>query len=260
MKVELVNYTKDAAELMIYSKKVRLSREPISFEEVYNMDPEQKKKELSYIFGSIGSTLEFVDYTFLLGGVSRAFTHQLVRHRVGTSFAQQSLRTVDAGNFDYLITGNIKHDLELREEYDDAMFNIKQAYKFLVGNGALPQDARGLLPTNILTNILFKVNLRSLSNIINVRLCFKTQGEFQDVAKRMREQVLIVHPWAEPALKVHCAQYGTCLFPGYKECPVKKEINFPNENPASWDQQNLSFIEEAWSKIDYEAKPKGEGR
>ncbi len=219
MKVSLIQYTQDARELLIFSKKTRLMNDVSDYQKIKDMTDIQKEEELEYVFGSIGSSWEFVDYVFLIEDVTRAFTHQLVRHRVGTSFAQQSLRTVNVADFKYLTTGKCK----LLPEYDIGMREIKKAYQRCIHFGAQPQDARGLLPTNILTNILFKANLRILSGIMNVRLCYKTQGEFQQVAKAIRDEVLKVHPWFESILRVHCGQYCTCIFPNFKECPIKRK-------------------------------------
>lgn len=250
MKVSLIQYTKDARELLIFSKKTRLMRHVDDYVDVYRMTDLQKEEALKYVFGTIGSSLEFVDYTFLIEGVTRAFTHQLVRHRVGTSFAQQSLRTVNAGDFEYLATGECGYGAA-KNLYSLAMDKIKYYYKYCIDAGAKPQDARGLLPTNILTNILFKANLRTLSGIMNVRLCYKTQGEFQDVAKAMRDEILKVHPWFEPVLRVHCGQYYNCIFPNYKECPVQEVL--PKPHGSLKDE-----IMERWNHCQQEVQGKEE--
>ena len=247
MRVDLIYYPADAARLLVFSKKTRLLRSVADYQAVLDMPQEQLSAELDYVFKTIGSSLEFVDYVFLISGVTRAFTHQLVRHRVGVAYAQQSQRTVDVSDsFDYLATGLCK-DLP---QYHSAMAAIKQAYAACIDSGAHPQDARGLLPTNTLTNILFKVNLRTLSHIMNVRLCFKTQGEFQSVADAMRSAILSVHPWAEPVLRVHCAQYGNCIFPGFEQCPVRPALSVNNLHSIndlwkkSWDIVNTPMTED----------------
>ena len=172
MDVKLVNYTSDALELLIFSKQTRLLTESAELDDIKKLSEKEKLKELQYIKGTINSSWEFVDYVFLIIGVSRAFTHQLVRHRVGVSFAQEAQRVIDASEFEYLAANTCK-DLE---EYHKGMEAIRDNYKACLGKGANIQDARGLLPTNILTNILFKVNLRALSTIMNIRLCYKAQG------------------------------------------------------------------------------------
>lgn len=247
MKVTLVSFTNDADSLLIFSKKTRLNMSPAGLEEIKAMSDEQKAEELRYVFGTIGSSWEFVDYVFLIEGVSRAFTHQLVRHRVGVSFAQQAMRVVDVSDgFDYIETGKCKGN----KVYKDTMGLIRDQYAALVRQGVDVQDARGVLPTNISTNILFKVNLRALSGLLNERLCFKAQGEFQEVARAMRSETIKVHPWAEPVLQVNCVQYGVCKFPNFKECPLRTSGLVKDFDSAA--------IKKAWEGITLEVQPKGE--
>ena len=249
--VDLIQSTPNAAELLIFSKKTRLSMTPKGFDDIVNMTDERKAEELKYVFGTIGSSWEFVDYVFLISGVTRAFTHQLVRHRVGVSFAQQTMRAVDmSAGFDWMASGACSEG-ETFERYSTIMKDIAFQYSEMVSAGAAPQDARGILPTNILTTILVKINLRSLSALLNTRLCYKAQGEFQTVAKEMRHCVLGVHPWAEPVLRVHCAQYGSCAFPGYADCPMKNL--FPK---LKADNEQLGKMARAHDAMQHEAKPK----
>lgn len=244
MKVELVSYTDKAKELLIFSKKTRITMSGKAFADVLSMPDYKKDKELEYVFGTIGSSWEFVDYTFLITGVTRAFTHQLVRHRVGVSFAQQAQRVVDMSEFEYLATGACEYDAD----YHFVMNRIKEGYARMIERGINAQDARGILPTNILTNILMKVNLRSLSGMLNVRLCFKAQGEFQHVAREMQKAALEVHPWAEPVLQAHCCQHGNCLFPNFKECPIRPQL----------PEADLRAIRNAWSHTKFELQSEEE--
>jgi flavin-dependent thymidylate synthase len=244
MKVSLIAATPDALDVLIFTKNTRLTMHASGFDEVKAWPMEKKLSELEYMKNTIGSSFEFIDYVFMVEGVSRAFTHQLVRHRVGTSFAQQSQRTVDMSGFDF-ITGPTVDLQDVLEAFNDdvpasnmpmldykagrgrlyraAMGSINSYYQQLVRMGAAVDDARGLLPTNIATNIVFKGNLRTLAEMGLKRLCTKTQGEFQKVFKAMRAEVLRVHPWLEGHIEVHCAKYGTCMFPTFpnEKCKVK---------------------------------------
>src|SRR4030042_3232015 len=222
MKVTLIDHTKDADSLLIFSKKTRLNMSPDDYENIKALPQAEKEKELDYVFGTIGSSWEFVDYVFMIQGVTRAFTHQLVRHRVGVSFAQQAQRVVDMSEFEYLSTGTINASEPLYKLYEYGMKQISEIYSELVKKGAAPEDARGILPTNVLTNIMMKINLRALSGLLNIRLCEKAQGEFQSVARQMRNEVLIVHPWTERILRVHCEQDVNCIFPNYDRCSKKQ--------------------------------------
>jgi len=206
--VHLLSYTPDALNLLLKTKGTRLAHteDPASW-------PESKKQEhLAYMRDTIKSSWEFVDYTFKFEGVTRAFTHQLVRTRSG-SYAQESQRTVDVRDHEVVIPS-------LPDEFAEGVFDSAasaalDAYGLLLDRGVPAQDARGVLPTNTTTSIIAKFNLRTLSEMAKVRLCTRTQGEYQKAFRQMRQLVVSVHPWAAEFIEVHCVATGTCAFPRY---------------------------------------------
>ena len=179
MKIQLVNYTQDAKNLLLFTKNTRLMNEEGAYEEIENWTEDKKQDELDYMLQTIKSSWEFIDYTFEIRDVTRAFTHQFVRTRQG-SYAQQSQRTVDMSGFDYYTPPRIEADSE--------------------ATGVPAEDARGVLPTNIYTNIVAKFSLRTLHEMAKSRLSPRAQGEYQEVFKLMVKAVVKVHPWAEPFL------------------------------------------------------------
>jgi flavin-dependent thymidylate synthase len=293
MNITLLHHNPDALDLLLFTKQTRLAMSPGLMDDIRAWPQERKLKELDYMLGTIQSSWEFCDYVFLIDGVSRAFTHQLVRTRQG-SYAQQSQRTVDMEGFDYVVTGEVSLDGKphlcrtgipvsgswLAEVYEGVrdpvhadnwnhvtMRAINFGYAKMRELGVPPQDARGVLPTNVATNIVGKFNLRTLADMAKLRLCTRTQGEYQDVFREMRKLVIQVHPWAEPFLRVACAATGVCQFPNYMECPIKG----PTFNPDTgrrWDglthdEQGLPVqiatraqIQAAWETTRFEAIPK----
>lgn len=254
MKVTLLNVTNDPEAMLIFSKRTRLSMSPEGFNDLADEcgemmdslipDPEhmETSEELESVFKTIGSAWEFVDFIFLIQGVTRAFTHELVRHRAGVAYAQQSQRAVSFEHgFEWLDTGTAKDN----REYRVAMQKIGVLYNMLLDEGIAPQDARGILPTNILTNILFKVNLRSLSHICNVRLCFRAAGEFQDVVREMRRLVIEDYPWAHRILTVGCVMNSVCPWQNYEACPLKQK--FPELRGLS--DALKSAVEKEWEEM-----------
>lgn len=198
MKVKLVNYTQDAKDLLIFTKNTRLLNVEDAYQKIKDWPDDKKQKELDYMLQTIKSSWEFVDYTFEIRDVTRAFTHQFVRNRLG-SYAQQSQRTVDMGGFGYYTPPAILEEPRAKELYDDAMKEINQAYQSL--REYVPaEDARGILPTNIHTNIVAKFDLRNLHETAKSRLSPRAQGEHQEVFKLMIAEVVKVHPWAKPFL------------------------------------------------------------
>jgi flavin-dependent thymidylate synthase len=224
LEIQLLAYTQNADRMLVFSKRTRHMSGVTSWEELNKMDSNQFAAELDYALNSISSALEFVDYTFLIYGVTRGFTHQLVRHRVGVSFAQQSMRLATQEDFGYMIPDDIQKDSAMLENYIDCMEIINKNYSNMLGNGANPQDARGVLPTNILTNILMKINLRALVELLGVRLCIRTQGEFQEVAKRLQSEVVRVHPWSDRLFGPACLINGVCKYRNYEGCPISRKF------------------------------------
>lgn len=234
MKVTLISHTPDALELLLFTKNTRLAVSPTGLNDIKAWPEERKLAELDYMLGTIQSSWEFVEYTFVIEEVTRAFTHQAVRHRVGVSFAQQAMRVVNMEGFKYMRPGGTitstdeTVDQGPGDSYDIIMNDINVGYSELLAY-MNPQDARGVLPTNICTNIIWKINLRALHEMLAKRLCVKAQGEFQDVARAMRAAAVAVHPWAERFLRVGCAFSGVCIFPGVPvdQCHVKPHVFNP---------------------------------
>lgn len=278
MNVTLINHTHEARELLLFTKQTRLSMDAGLMQEIRNWPEDRKDRELKYMLGTIKSSWEFCDYVFSIDGVSRAFTHQFVRTRSG-HYAQQSQRTVDMSDFDYVTPEGIElaEDegfFEYSDCYKGAMKDVNDAYQHMLSIGANPQDARGILPTNICTNIIGKFNLRTLSEMARVRLCTRTQGEYQKVFREMRRLVCETHAWAEPFIRVACAADGVCCFPNYVECPIKGGVFNPDTGlrwdakaePADWsiyEQPDIpvrpltrSEIQVIWEGTHFEAVPK----
>ncbi len=143
---------------------------------------------------SIGhlSPVEHISFTFGIEGISRACSHQLVRHRVA-SYSQQSQRYVREEQFDFIIPPSIKQDTALIQEYKkfmaDAQENYTRALKRLEALGyrgeAGQQDARYLLPNAAETKIIVTMNARELLHFFRVRTCNRAQWEIRAMAERM---------------------------------------------------------------------------
>ena len=201
MKVELINATSDAVNLLLFTKNTRLMNDDDSYSKIVDWSDEKKQSELDYMLNTIRSSWEFIDYTFDVREVSRGFTHQFVRTRQA-SYAQQSQRTVDMGGFSYYTPDRFYEPENEHQKliYDQAMETINMHYQQLRELGIPAEDARGILPTNIHTNIVAKFNLRTLSEMAKSRLSPRAQGEYQEVFKLMVKEVVKIHPWADPFL------------------------------------------------------------
>lgn len=196
MKVTLLNYTQDAENLLIFTKSTRLSLTPNLLEEIRDWPHEKKMEELKYMANTVPSSWEMVDYTFLLEGVSRAYTHQQVRTRIA-SYAQQSMRVNDMSDFEYVYTDKNLENSFAMEEINAVLDRIKLGYRSLRDMGQAEEDARGILPTNIATNIICKFNMRTFCELAKSRMGGRTQKEYQRVINAMVDAVQRVHPWID---------------------------------------------------------------
>lgn len=207
MNVELIDHTGSghsawrAADLMIWTKRTRTEISPGGLSEIAAWPEERKLDELRYMAQTIPSSWEFCDYTFLISGVTRAFTHQLVRTRQA-SYAQQTMQILDLrGGWEARVGPSVAEDPKREAIWDTAIDVIAQTYDLLVTDGARIEDARGILPTNILTNIVCKMHLRTLCSLFRARRSARNTGEFPEVVAEMERAVLAAHPWADVFLR-----------------------------------------------------------
>ena len=206
MIVDLIDFTGKcssdpwyAAKLLVYTKNTRLEQGPDTYNKIFSMGEDELYRELNYISNTIRSSWEMVDFTFSIRQVTRAFTHQLVRTRTA-SYAQQAMRIADMGNFETLVPESVKK-FDGGSDWSDCMNKISNVYKFYQENGIPTQDCRGVLPTNVLTNIIMKVNLRTLADLVGKRDNLRAQGEYTDVVIEMERLAIDVWPWVRPFLK-----------------------------------------------------------
>lgn len=188
-----------AINLLLFTKNTRLTMNPDALQEVNMMDHDKKLEQLKYMANTIPSSWEFVDYTFAINGVTRGFTHQLVRTR-HASFAQQTMRVLDVSEgpgWDYGVGPTVEQSQWLQDIYRGSMDHAAKSYKALISSGAAIEDARGVLPTNILTNIIMKINMRTFVEMVRKRSSPRVQGEYRMVLEQLKEAVRAVHPWID---------------------------------------------------------------
>jgi thymidylate synthase (FAD) len=197
MRVELMEMTDNPIEI-IYSAAKQCYSSKFAFEIFEKSKTVEKSKKEEFIREIVKSghesVLEHVKFTFAIEGVSRALTHQLVRHRMA-SYSQQSQRYVNAEDFNYIIPPSIEKDEILRKEYIEVMENIKKVYGTLIkrykeigieGEKA-HQDARYILPNGVETKIVVTMNARELLHFFRVRCCSRAQWEIRNLAYKMLE-------------------------------------------------------------------------
>lgn len=181
--------------------------------EIYeSTDDEEKMLKLIERVVSSGhySTIEHIQVSFAISNVSRACTHQLVRHR-HMSFSQKSQRYVkEKGQFDYLIPPTIIRNEELKAKFESFMGEISKFYGELTEAGIPAEDARAVLPNATATSMVASLNLRELIHIANLRLCTRAQYEIRCMVKAMCEALVAEEPWLKSYLVPKCERLGFC--------------------------------------------------
>lgn len=130
------------------------------------------------------SILEHASATFRVSGASRAFTHQMVRHRLA-SFSQQSQRYVNENEFDYIVPPSIANNEEALEIYRDFIKYAQNTYKQLRNLSIKKEDARFVLPNAIESQIVISANFREWRHIFQLRLSKAAQWEIRQVCLQM---------------------------------------------------------------------------
>lgn len=190
--VELVSYTNDPIKAIESAAS-----------NCYNSTPTKGKIMRSCYKSGHHSVLEFAQFQFKISGISRACSHQLVRHRTG-SFAQQSQRYVKKDSFKYIVPSSVTAHEKYLNVYEALMQECQNAYNNLVGLGVPVEDARYVLPNACETVIDVSFDLRNLIHFCNERLCTRTQWELRQVAQKMADCVAEVESAFKEFLKPKC--------------------------------------------------------
>lgn len=236
---------------------------------VYDLS-EITDEERRWAWSELGKThidtpLEGVTLKFMIEGVTRSFTHQMVRQRVGAYFAQESLRfavkrgfaqemalppsIVDMSKYegDEHLTPSMQEAMSVYKTWQDTAETIEAAYNKLVDAGIPAEDARGLLPHATTTRILYTTNLRGLFAHAGNRLCTQAQFEWRAVFMEIIKSIakvdytfrgaygaeqdgwqwkLIARP-APHSFTPVCYRLGKCAFMGTidRACTIRERVN-----------------------------------
>jgi thymidylate synthase (FAD) len=171
-----------------------------------------------------GSTIEHIVFTFAISGVTRTLSHQLVRHRAGLAFDQQSQRYVNYKRPAYMVPGTIQDaPQELRERYVAEMDESLAFYSELLEAGVPGEDARFVMPNATRTNLVMTTNLRALIHMSGLRLCTMAQWEIRRLFQLIRHEVFGVSPFLGSFLAPKCVPLGYCDEDRNRDehCPIR---------------------------------------
>lgn len=178
MKVELLFITPDSERLIELAGRV-------AYQSFHRLK-EGSEKEFVRIIRRSGhhSVLEHAYATFRISGISRACSHQLVRHRL-CSFTQKSQRYVDEKDFSYVIPPSVEESEEAKKLFEEFMESARNTYVRLKELGIKNEDARYVLPNAAETEIVLTANFRELRHIISLRKDKSAQWEIRKLAHEM---------------------------------------------------------------------------
>jgi thymidylate synthase (FAD) len=189
--------------------------------------PIEKQRELigRVIESGHGSTIEHVEFTFGITGVSRTLSHQLVRHRIGVSFDQQSQRYVSykKGASTMLPASIAEAEPELRARYEAQVEDALGLYDEMLEAGIPGEDARFVFPNATRTNLVMTANLRALIHMSGLRLCTMAQWEIRRLFQLIRHEIFTVSPFLGSFLAPKCVALGYCDEAGNRDehCPIR---------------------------------------
>ncbi|MCL4534409.1 MAG: FAD-dependent thymidylate synthase [Bacteroidetes bacterium] len=209
MRVTLIQHTPEP-ELTIASA-ARLCYSPISATEIrQRLSPTQAQKLLNRVITSgHHSVLEHASFSFAIDGLSRAASHQLVRHRLA-SYSQQSQRYVSLKAPEYVTPPSIAGRPELQASFDAAVLAAFRLYDELQAAGVPAEDARFVLPNACTTRLVMTMNFRELLHACSIRLCTHAQWEIRELFSLVREEVRGVAPFLAGHLRIKCETLGYC--------------------------------------------------
>lgn len=189
MKVSLVQATPDPINTIAQIASI-----------CYDSDPKNPLGLVKHLYkNGHHSVFEHIYFTFKIENISRACSHQLVRHR-HCSFTQRSQRYCSEDGFLFVEPESITSVDEM-DGYNSFMEEVEENYHELVTLGVPNEDARMVLPNACCTSLYLSCNLRELIHICNERLCSKAQWEIREL---VQEMVKLVDPELQFMLVPKC--------------------------------------------------------
>jgi thymidylate synthase (FAD) len=193
MNVVLLRHTEDPDQVCAAAAASCYSASPAS-DLQGTMSPKRRAKLLRAVVSrGHHSVVEHAVFTFSLEGVSRAMTHQLVRHRIA-SYSQQSQRYVRFDSPTYVTPPEVEGRPDALPTFDAAVEGAWGAYREMVEAGVPEEDARYVLPNAATTNITVTMNARELLHFFRLRCCLRAQWEIRRAALKMLDECKRVAP------------------------------------------------------------------
>ena len=227
MRVDLVSHTQDPERTV--AAAIRLCYSASEIGEIRDAIDDAEAARLIGKVLKLGhlSVLEHASFTFAIEGISRACSHQLVRHRMA-SFSQQSQRYVKMRDFQFVVPPSVQGDAELLNR---TMRDLQATYDSLLSAGISAEDARYILPNAAETKLIMTANARSLLNFFELRLCTRAQWEIRQLAGMMLDEAKSVAPNIFANAGPTCETSGYCR-EGEMTCGRAATLGLPGDKES----------------------------
>lgn len=210
---------------------------------------------------TLQAPLEAIDFHFMVEGLTRASWDQMVRQRTAV-FAGESLRFAVKPDLKQAVrSGPMIQSASQQQTWDDAVDRLNESYQALIANGVPQEDARGLLPMNVLTRGHWKTNLRNLKTELGKRTCTQAQFEWRLIAAGVRRAIhehsspsrwkgnisndALGNRWQfehiadSPIFQPICFETGRCMFKAAMDrgCTIRERVErgaFEEIKPEEW--------------------------
>jgi len=153
--------------------------------------------------------LPHVSFTFSVDGISRACSHQLVRHRVA-SFSQKSQRYIEVKKLEEHVVVPKTVSENASHLFNTFVESASEVYQKFLERGVPKEDARFILPNATETSLLVTMDGRALLHFFGLRCCNRAQWEIKALADAMLMQVRSVEPELFRQAGPYCYQLGYC--------------------------------------------------
>lgn len=213
LKVFLIDHTPNPEKIITLAAKTCYSKLDISDINIGGEEEVSKFVQMLFDMDHL-SPFEHISFIFGIEGISRACSHQLVRHRIGCSFSQKSqryapisLNAKGPNRFRFIIPESIKNS-EYLIDYLELMERIQNFYNYM--KDIPDEDRRYIFPNACETQIVVTMNARELLHFFNVRCCNRAQWEIREMANQMLNIVKNIAPNIFEFAGPNCVKLGYC--------------------------------------------------
>ena len=203
-------------------------------------------EDIAQVHRPLSLSVEVPSFTFVVGGISRVMTHQIVRGRVGFTYSQKGTANQDQRHGDVLVPRVYarSENRSLLDDYVGLHLDAKEAYRRSVDSGRVSTfAARYMMPPSLAQFIWVNVSLAALIGMVGKRLCACEAHEYNWTAQLMVDRVVEKFPELESALRADCEKPGGCFYQRNFGNGIGDTVHWPDErhDAGPWNPENYLF-------------------